>query len=106
MQDDVQAFQPAYSKTSNLHLSIRKTRNFVICNSFQVLFKGLDGVRLGEEHGGQNCNNKNMKIEKNRKIEKNFSKRDFVAFGTANNLCGKIMFSCVFNPMPRQLLVQ
>lgn len=35
-----------------------------------------------------------------------FSKKDFVAFGTANNLCGKIMFSCVFNPVPEQLLVQ
>lgn len=32
--------------------------------------------------------------------------KDFVAFGTVNNLCGKIMFSCVFNPVPRQLLVQ
>lgn len=34
------------------------------------------------------------------------SRKDFVAFGTVNNLCGKIMFSCVFNPVPRQLLVQ
>lgn len=35
-----------------------------------------------------------------------FPEKDFVAFGTVNNLCGKIMFSCVFNPVPRQLLVQ
>lgn len=35
-----------------------------------------------------------------------FFKKDFVAFGSANNLCGKIMFSCVFNPVPGQLLVQ
>lgn len=34
------------------------------------------------------------------------SRKDFVAFGTVNNLCGKIMFSFVFNPVPRQLLVQ
>lgn len=47
-----------------------------------------------------------MKIGKKRKIKNNFSKRDFMALGTANNFCRKIIFSCVFNPMPRQLLVQ
>lgn len=57
------------------------------CNSLQVVLWGRE-----------------MKGDEEKK--RFFSKKYFVAFGTVNNLCGKIMFSCVFNPVPRQLLVQ
>lgn len=66
-------------------------KNPLRCNSLQVVLWGRE--KEGDE-------------EKKRSFFFFPPKKDFVAFGTVNNLCGKIMFSCVFNPVPRQLLVQ
>lgn len=61
------------------------------CNSLQVVL--WEREKKGEE-------------KKSLFLPPHPPKKEFVAFGTVNNLCGKIMFSCVFNPVPRQLLVQ